>query len=345
MSSNTGANTQIRIRRRRRAEDEQKKVMNSPRRKQKNVSLRLQHVHIFTYKVEGETTTKGRRIAKGFENLTCIEKSCHNVLSQHNGVAPFAIARRHTLVGNWWGIMDYQSEQQAEKESLSFLYEYTKEFININERSFKILIENKKKKISFYLLIEYTEKYPEDPPKYKIVDSNDSAYNNIPNIPFAEKNVTDTLRENVEKQIEETIENNLGYSMVYNIVENTYLSEDFEEKSMYDEMVARQMKPNEPEMDEHSDDDKKEKENYENVLELKELCEERYRVTDEEFDAWRKEFYKDIFAEIKNMNNSENPTGRELFEKGKINLLDTDFDEGEAKWCNEELFCDIDLNI
>ncbi|SBT32133.1 hypothetical protein POVWA1_010600 [Plasmodium ovale wallikeri] len=219
--------------------------------------------------------------------------------------------------------MDYQSEQQAEKESLSFLYEYTKEFININDRSFKILIGNKKKNISFYLLIEYTEKYPEDPPKYKIVDNN-----HIPNITFAEKNVTDTLRENVEKQIEETIENNLGYSMVYNIVENTYLSEDFEEKSMYDEMVARQMKPNEPQMDEHSDDDKKEKDNYENVLELKELCEERYRVTDEEFDAWRKEFYKDIFAEIKNMNNSENPTGRELFEKGKINLLDTDFDEG-----------------
>ncbi|GAW79674.1 hypothetical protein, conserved [Plasmodium gonderi] len=227
--------------------------------------------------------------------------------------------------------MDYKSEQLAEKESLSLLYECTNEFICLNENNFKILIENKAKKISFYLQFEYTERYPEEAPIWKIVEG---------------KNVTNALMENVEQRIIETIENNMGYSMIYNIVENirSYLTEDIKEKSMYDEMLERQPKENDEINDEDSDD-KVEADDYENVLELKELCEERYRVTEEEFDAWRKEFYKDIFAEIKNMNTSDNPTGRELFEKGKINLIDAEFEEGEAKWCNEELFCDLYLDI
>ncbi|KJP89569.1 hypothetical protein AK88_00780 [Plasmodium fragile] len=228
--------------------------------------------------------------------------------------------------------MDYKSEQLAEKESLSLLYECTNEFICIDDKSFKILIENKAKKISFYLLFEHTERYPDEAPLWKIVDG---------------KNVTKRLRENVHQQIRETVENNLGYSMIYNIVENirSYLSEDIEEKSMYDEMLERKPKEDEEEMNDEDSDDKTDAEDYENVLELKELCEERYRVTEEEFDAWRKEFYKNIFAEMKAINMSDNPTGRELFEKGKINLADVEFEEGEAKWCNEELFCDLELDI
>ncbi|CAA9990209.1 conserved Plasmodium protein, unknown function [Plasmodium knowlesi strain H] len=227
--------------------------------------------------------------------------------------------------------MDYKSEQLAEKESLSLLYECTNEFICLDEKKFKILIENKAKKISFYLLFEYTERYPDEAPLWKIVEG---------------KNVSNRLRENVDQHIQETVENNLGYSMIYNIVENirSYLSEDIEEKSMYDEMLERKPKEGE-EMNDDDDDDKIDADDYENVLELKELCEERYRVTEEEFDAWRKEFYKNIFAEIKNINMSDNPTGRELFEKGKVNLADAEFEEGEAKWCNEELFCDLDLDM
>ncbi|KAI4839998.1 RWD domain-containing protein [Plasmodium brasilianum] len=226
--------------------------------------------------------------------------------------------------------MDYKSEQLSEKESLSLLYECTNEYICVNDNSFKIFIKNKIKKISFYILFEYTEKYPEEPPLYKIVDS---------------KNLTTTLRENVKLRIHETIENNLGYSMIYNIVENAYLSEEVDEKSMYDEMIERKNEPTEHDINENSDDGEKGSDKYEQVLELKELCEERYRVTEEEFDAWRKEFYKDIFLEIKNVNNSENPTGRELFEREKMNLLDADYEESDAKWCNEELFCDIDLDF
>ncbi|SOV78574.1 RWD domain-containing protein, putative [Plasmodium reichenowi] len=228
--------------------------------------------------------------------------------------------------------MDYKSEQQSEKESLSLLYECTNEYISLGDNSFKIFIDNKLKKISFYILFEYTEKYPDEAPLYKIVDV---------------KNLSISLIKDVENQIQETIENNLGYSMIYNIVENirTYLSEDIEEKSMYDEMIERQPKSNKiNDSDNSSDDIEKDLDNYENVLELKELCEEKYRVSEEEFEAWRKEFYKDIFLQMKKNNNSENPTGRELFEKEKISILDPEFDEGEPKWCNEELFCDIDLD-
>ncbi|CRG93457.1 RWD domain-containing protein, putative [Plasmodium gallinaceum] len=228
--------------------------------------------------------------------------------------------------------MDYKSEQLAEKESLSLLYEHTNEFICLNNNSFKILIENKIKKISFYILFEYTEKYPDESPIYKIVES---------------KNLSSSLKKNVENQIKETIENNLGYSMIYSIVENirTYILEDIEEKSMYDEMIERQPKSFEEVINENADDNKKDDINYENVLEMKELCEEKYRVTEEEFNAWRKEFYKDIFDVMNNNGNLDNPTGRELFEKGKFNLLDTEYDEGEAKWSNEDLFCDIDLDV
>ncbi|CRG98849.1 RWD domain-containing protein, putative [Plasmodium relictum] len=228
--------------------------------------------------------------------------------------------------------MDYKSEQLAEKESLSLLYEHTNEFIYLNNNSFKIFIENKIKKISFYILFEYTEKYPDESPIYKIVES---------------KNLSNSLKKDVENKIQETIENNLGYSMIYNIVENirTYILEDTEEKSMYDEMIERQPKSVEEISNEHFDDNKKDDDNYENVLEMKELCEEKYRVTEEEFNSWRKEFYKSIFEAMNNNGNSDNPTGRELFEKGKCNLLDNESDEGEAKWNNEDLFCDIDLDV
>ncbi|VWU51175.1 RWD domain-containing protein, putative [Hepatocystis sp. ex Piliocolobus tephrosceles] len=227
--------------------------------------------------------------------------------------------------------MDYKAEQETEKEGLALLYEHMNEFDNIDDNSFKILLENKAKQISFYILFEYTEKYPDEAPKYKIVE---------------DKNLTEVLRKNIERHIEETIANNLGYSMIYNIVEDirTYITEDIEEKSMYDEMVERQGKLDEEENSEDLDDDQNQTDTIENVLESKELVDERYRVTDKEFEAWRKEFYKDIFIGINNINNSENPTGRELFEKGKINILDTDFEEGKVEWCHE-LFRDIDLNI
>ncbi|CAD2088923.1 RWD domain-containing protein, putative [Plasmodium vinckei brucechwatti] len=227
--------------------------------------------------------------------------------------------------------MDYKSEQATEKESLSLLYEYTNEFININDNSFKILIDNKNRKQSFYVQFEYTETYPNEPPIYKIVDG---------------KNISETLKANIEQQIKETIENNLGYTMIYNIVENirTYILEEVEEKSMYDEMLERQLKSNEIDINKEIDETTNEIAN-ENVLEVKELCEEKYRVTEEEFNAWRKEFYKDYLPENKNMNNADNPTGKELFEKGKFDLTEADFEDGEAKWCNEELFCEIDLNI
>ncbi|KNG77093.1 hypothetical protein PFMG_03240 [Plasmodium falciparum IGH-CR14] len=102
--------------------------------------------------------------------------------------------------------------------------------------------------------------------------------------------------------------------MIYDTPERVRLSADIAEKSMYDDMIVRLPKSTKiNDSDNSSDGSEKDLDKYENVLELKELCDEKYRVSEEEFEAWRKEFYKDIFLQMKKNNNSENPTGRELF--------------------------------
>lgn len=100
--------------------------------------------------------------------------------------------------------------------------------------------------------------------------------------------------------------------------------------------------------DKDDDSDDENKTDYQNVLGLKDLCDEKYRVSEEEFNLWRQEFYKDVLRSIHNRNNPDNPTGREIFERGKFtepdeSLLDADV-EDDVQWKNEKLFVNIDLD-
>lgn len=135
-------------------------------------------------------------------------------------------------------------------------------------------------------------------------------------------------------------------------------NEEYEEYEEYEDEEGFDSSNEEDEEDEENeegedkdndnDSDDEDKTDYQNVLGLKDLCDEKYRVSEEEFNIWRQEFYKDVLKSIHNRNNPDNPTGREIFERGKFtepdeNLLDADV-EDDVQWKNEKLFVNIDLD-
>ncbi|KAK1442797.1 hypothetical protein BgAZ_303150 [Babesia gibsoni] len=219
------------------------------------------------------------------------------------------------------------TERQMELEALSAIFVEGEELQVISENEVVIICdprcEEGPSKRSVKLRFIFPDGYPaEEPLQYDVIEDSGLNYE---------------TKYRITQLINEVIERNQGAPMAYPIVEAVNEALLQVVPASGDDSTS---KPDE------DGDLAKDKFNLDVGLQLKQLCLEQDRVTDEQFQEWSKRFRlemikKGVWRDIDAARKNNQMTGKQIFET-KSAPLDTDENEN-VFWSNEALYEEDDI--